>query len=75
MSRLLYIDWLRGVAVLFMILWHSIDAWTLQTGRDTLAFTVDHLRSGLGGAAVSASRWRLGFARRRRAGRARTQPR
>jgi uncharacterized membrane protein len=38
-SRLLYIDWLRGVAVLFMILWHSIDAWTLQTGRDTWGFT------------------------------------
>ena len=39
MSRLLYIDWLRGVAVLFMVLWHSIDAWTLQTGRDSWAFT------------------------------------
>jgi uncharacterized membrane protein len=37
--RLLYIDWLRGIAVLFMILWHSIDAWTLQTGRDTWGFT------------------------------------
>ncbi len=40
MSRLLYIDWLRGVAVLFMVLWHSIDAWTLQTDRDSWAFTV-----------------------------------
>lgn len=40
MSRLLYIDWLRGVAVLCMILWHAIDAWTVQTGRDTWAFTV-----------------------------------
>jgi uncharacterized membrane protein len=39
-SRLLYIDWLRGVAVLFMVLWHSIDAWTVQAGRDTWAFTV-----------------------------------
>ena len=39
-SRLLYIDWLRGVAVLFMVLWHSIDAWTLQTDRESWAFTV-----------------------------------
>jgi uncharacterized membrane protein len=39
-SRLLYIDWLRGIAVLFMVLWHSIDAWTLQTDRGTWAFTV-----------------------------------
>ena len=39
-SRLLYIDWLRGIAVLFMVLWHSIDAWTLQTGRESWAFTV-----------------------------------
>jgi uncharacterized membrane protein len=39
-SRLLYIDWLRGIAVLFMVLWHSIDAWTIQTGRDTWAFTL-----------------------------------
>jgi uncharacterized membrane protein len=39
-SRLLYIDWLRGIAVVFMVLWHSIDAWTLQTGRDTWAFTL-----------------------------------
>ena len=40
MFRLLYIDWLRGVAVLFMVLWHSIDAWTLPTSRDTWAFTL-----------------------------------
>jgi uncharacterized membrane protein len=39
-SRLLYIDWLRGIAVVFMVMWHSIDAWTLQTGRDTWAFTL-----------------------------------
>jgi uncharacterized membrane protein len=39
-SRLLYIDWLRGVAVLLMVLWHSIDAWTLESERDNLAFTL-----------------------------------
>ncbi|MEO8484095.1 MAG: heparan-alpha-glucosaminide N-acetyltransferase domain-containing protein [Acidobacteriota bacterium] len=29
-TRRLYIDWLRGVAVLIMIMWHSIDSWTVQ---------------------------------------------
>lgn len=29
-ARRLYIDWLRGVAVLVMIMWHSIDSWTVQ---------------------------------------------
>jgi uncharacterized membrane protein len=38
--RLLFIDWLRGVAVLGMILWHTIDSWTIRTGRDTAAFNV-----------------------------------
>lgn len=28
-TRRLYIDWLRGVAVLVMIMWHSIDSWTV----------------------------------------------
>ncbi|HWB29325.1 MAG TPA: acyltransferase family protein [Vicinamibacterales bacterium] len=37
-SRRAYIDWLRGVAVLIMIMWHSIDSWTLTTGRDSFAF-------------------------------------
>lgn len=38
--RRLYIDWLRGLAVMLMIMWHSIDAWTLQDGRATIAFAV-----------------------------------
>lgn len=46
MTRRLYIDWLRGLAVLVMILWHSIDAWTLQTGRDTTAFWVIAFAAG-----------------------------
>ena len=40
MMRRLYIDWLRGVAVVLMIMWHAIDAWTLAASRDTLAFAV-----------------------------------
>jgi uncharacterized membrane protein len=35
MGRRVYIDWLRGVAVLVMIEWHTIDAWTRLTVRDT----------------------------------------
>jgi uncharacterized membrane protein len=38
MGRRLYIDWLRGVAVVLMIMWHAIDAWTLPSNRDTFAF-------------------------------------
>lgn len=43
MSRRTYIDWLRGVAVLIMIEWHAIDAWTANDERvgwffGTLAF-------------------------------------
>jgi len=37
-SRRLYIDWLRGLAVVLMILWHSIDSWTITGGRDTSLF-------------------------------------
>jgi uncharacterized membrane protein len=37
-ARLAYIDWYRGIAVLIMIAWHSIDAWAIQTGRDVPAF-------------------------------------
>ena len=38
MSRRPYIDWMRGVAVLVMIEWHALDAWTLQSDRDGTAF-------------------------------------
>lgn len=37
-ARRSYIDWLRGLAVLFMVLWHSVDAWHVSTSRDTAAF-------------------------------------
>ncbi len=33
MHRRTYIDWLRGVAVLIMIEWHAIDAWTADDAR------------------------------------------
>ena len=33
MSRLLYLDWLRGVAVIAMVLAHVIDSWTRDADR------------------------------------------
>lgn len=38
MQRRTYIDWLRGVAVLIMIEWHAIDAWTADSERSGQAF-------------------------------------
>jgi uncharacterized membrane protein len=35
-----YIDWLRGIAVLTMIEWHVLDAWTIGTGRVRPAWPV-----------------------------------
>jgi uncharacterized membrane protein len=37
-ARLLYLDWLRGLAVLMMILWHVVDAWTRLDDRDSELF-------------------------------------
>ncbi len=37
-GRLLHVDWLRGVAVLCMILWHAADSWTRQDARRGDAF-------------------------------------
>jgi uncharacterized membrane protein len=37
-ARLLYLDWLRGVAVLAMVLSHVIDSWTWAPDRRTDAF-------------------------------------
>lgn len=36
--RLLYVDWLRGLAVVIMISWHTLDAWTRPEDRSGLAF-------------------------------------
>ncbi len=37
--RLASVDWLRGVAVLCMILWHVVDAWTVPA-RDPMTFKI-----------------------------------
>ena len=39
-TRRAYVDWLRGIAVLSMIEWHVIDAWSITSGRDGLAWAV-----------------------------------
>lgn len=39
-SRRTYIDWLRGIAVLCMVEWHAVDAWTLNSERAGAAFKV-----------------------------------
>lgn len=39
-SRRAYIDWLRGIAVLLMVLWHVVDAWHVADDRGTAAFHV-----------------------------------
>jgi uncharacterized membrane protein len=38
--RLLYIDWLRGLAVLIMIFWHAMDAWTAPWARGGTSFAI-----------------------------------
>jgi uncharacterized membrane protein len=35
-----YIDWLRGFAVLTMIEWHVLDAWSIRAGRGGMTWTV-----------------------------------
>ena len=44
--RLLYIDWLRGVAVVAMIVWHTLDAWTLPADRTNVLWDVIILIGG-----------------------------
>jgi uncharacterized membrane protein len=37
-TRRPYIDWLRGLAVVAMMEWHSIESWSVHEGRDSNAF-------------------------------------
>jgi uncharacterized membrane protein len=69
-NRRAYIDWLRGLAVVVMMEWHSIDSWSVTTGRDSDAFARTAFIGGwaapsflyLAGVAVSLA----GMARMRR---------
>ena len=45
-SRRAYLDWLRGIAVLCMIEWHVLDAWTVSAGRDSRTWLVIQVLGG-----------------------------
>ncbi len=38
--RLAYVDWVRGLAVLIMILWHTSDSWTAASSRQGWGFPI-----------------------------------
>jgi uncharacterized membrane protein len=44
--RRAYIDWLRGLAVVIMMEWHAVDAWTAADARTTEGFRVAALIGG-----------------------------
>jgi uncharacterized membrane protein len=46
-NRRAFIDWMRGLSVLFMIEIHSLDAWTRVTERKTSAYFVADFLGGL----------------------------
>ena len=46
-NRRAYLDWMRGLSVLFMIEAHSFDAWTLATVRTTPPYKVANFIGGL----------------------------
>jgi uncharacterized membrane protein len=45
-SRLAYVDWMRGLAILIMIEAHVLDAWTRPADRRTLAFACSAILAG-----------------------------
>jgi uncharacterized membrane protein len=51
-GRRQYLDWLRGVAVLTMILGHGVDAWTLDSDRGGAAYRQSLFVGGIGAAPV-----------------------
>ncbi len=48
MPRLLYLDWLRGVAVLIMIEAHTMDAWTRAADRESPLYGWAVMVGGMG---------------------------
>lgn len=47
-SRLSYVDWVRGLAILVMIQAHALDAWTRVQDRTTTGYGWSALIAGLG---------------------------
>jgi uncharacterized membrane protein len=59
MTRRLYIDWARGLAVLLMIEAHTVDAWTRAADRESIGFRNATI---LGGFAAPLFLWLAGLA-------------
>lgn len=51
-GRRQYLDWLRGVAVVVMIMGHGVDSWTQESDRGDADYRRSLLISGIGGAPV-----------------------
>src|SRR5688572_6009284 len=51
-GRRQYLDWLRGLAVIVMILGHGVDSWTLDADRDEAGYRRSLFVGGIGGAPV-----------------------
>ena len=58
-SRRVYIDWARGIAVLLMIWAHTMDAWTRAADRHGVAYRDAAI---LGGFAAPLFLWLAGLA-------------
>ena len=51
-GRRQYLDWLRGVAVVVMIMGHGVDSWTQESDRNGAGYRRSLFVSGIGGAPV-----------------------
>jgi len=43
-----YLDWMRGLAVVVMVFWHTLDAWTTPVDKASGAFWYCQLIGGFG---------------------------
>jgi uncharacterized membrane protein len=43
-----YLDWMRGLAVVIMVGWHTLDAWTTPVDKASGAFWYCQLIGGFG---------------------------
>ena len=50
-----YLDWMRGLAVVVMVFWHTLDAWTTPVDKASGAFWYCQLIGGFGAPISSSS--------------------
>ena len=43
-----YLDWMRGLAVVVMVFWHTVDSWTTPADKASGAFWYCQLIGGFG---------------------------